>query len=725
MSETSMTTTKVVVVAANTITQPAALVEQMIRARAAGAEIAVVCNFDPESLSIGGELASFHQLDPRSPEYSRSLRRALAAASRPQRVWLLVERNRAVRRLLKDADVIVALDANAVHAVWELAQRHRRPAAVFGMAAAIKAVSLHQADPGRADRGRFDSARARTGVWYRQARQFGLVTGVSMARSALSPAVMRTRPGQRLWTATLAAPKVPDGVRRRMAFAVHSSLLRADRPGAAVVASARAVGRIKDGPIRADLLLREAAAEIKYGEPPSLKPAVAASLALTDSYLTTKAETKVAPIAYRAMRLLFSASLHVNSLTSTLAEQPESYLSEWHNSATGQKMAAPRGRSMAVAGPVASRPHRVAIVINSSDDEQGENDRGQVAEIIRRLDTSDVVELRVIDIAEHDELAELALLSRRMIEHLAVGKSIYANRVESLIRPHLEWADTVLVEGARAGAALVSLVDPGSTRVVVRMHYADLLNYWPQLIDFTRVGDVIFDAPHVRDFAVRVVPRLAGAQHPPLHVIAGAISAGMPALPKPDDARFTLAVIGVGAMATDPRWSVAVLRHLHERDQRYRLLLVGDGLNTGPAKINAYEDLLSRDIAELNGAVHRRSQHSDLSRLIAEVGVILNGSVRDGFPYAVIDGAASGAIPVVRDWPLGSAQDNGARTLLPADWVVDSAEQAAERILKLTSSNDVWREAGEITSRQVRDLWDRTAELEAFDAVLLGQGSAD
>jgi glycosyltransferase involved in cell wall biosynthesis len=306
-----------------------------------------------------------------------------------------------------------------------------------------------------------------------------------------------------------------------------------------------------------------------------------------------------------------------------------------------------------------------------------------------------------------------------------VGKSIYANRVESLIRPHLEWADTVLVEGARAGAALVSLVDPGSTRVVVRMHYADLLNYWPQLIDFTRVGDVIFDAPHVRDFAVRVVPRLAGAQHPPLHVIAGAISAGMPALPKPDDARFTLAVIGVGAMATDPRWSVAVLRHLHERDQRYRLLLVGDGLNTGPAKINAYEDLLSRDIAELNGAVHRRSQHSDLSRLIAEVGVILNGSVRDGFPYAVIDGAASGAIPVVRDWPFGSAQDNGARTLLPADWVVDSAEQAAERILKLTSSNDVWREAGEITSRQVRDLWDRTAELEAFDAVLLGQGSAD
>jgi glycosyltransferase involved in cell wall biosynthesis len=164
---------------------------------------------------------------------------------------------------------------------------------------------------------------------------------------------------------------------------------------------------------------------------------------------------------------------------------------------------------------------------------------------------------------------------------------------------------------------------------------------------------------------------------------------------------------------------------LHERDQRYRLLLVGDGLNTGPAKINAYEDLLSRDIAELNGAVHRRSQHSDLSRLIAEVGVILNGSVRDGFPYAVIDGAASGAIPVVRDWPFGSAQDNGARTLLPADWVVDSAEQAAERILKLTSSNDVWREAGEITSRQVRDLWDRTAELEAFDAVLLGQGSAD
>ncbi len=721
-----MIVTKMVVVAANAIAQPATVVEQMTRARAAGAEIVLVCNFDPEAVSIGGDLATCYRLDPQSPEHGRSLQRALAAGSRPLRVWLLVDRSRAVRRLIRDADVIVALDANAVHAVWELAQRYRRPAAVYGMAAGLKAVYRHQADPDRSDSGVLDSVRARVGVWYRQARHAGINAAASVARAAISPIIMRTRVGQQLWAATLATPKLPDVIRRRMTYAVHTSLLRADRPAAAVAASARAVGRIKDDPIRVDLLLREAVAEVKYDHhPPTLAPAVAASLALTDSYLAAKAENKVAPIAYRAMRLLFSPSLHVDTLTSALVEQPEAYLGQWRGSATVQKLVAPRGRSATRRGPVGSRPYRLAIVMDSKDDERGENDRGQATEIIRRLESLDTVELRVIDIAEHEELAELALQSKNMINHLVVGKSIYTNRVESLLRPHVDWADTVLIEGCRAGAAMTTLVDPGSTRVVIRAHYPDVLSYWPQLVDFGRVDDVIFDAAHVREFAVRVLPGLSSGQHPRLHVIAGAVNAHLPVLPKPDDARFTLAVIGVGAIATDPRWSVAVLRHLHQHDQRYCLFLVGDGLNTGRTKINDYEDMLSNDIAALGTAVHRRSQHSDLSRLLTDVGVILNGSVRDGFPYAVVNGAASGAIPVVRDWPFTSSGDNSARTLLPADWVVGSPEQAAERILKLTSSNDTWREAGDLASRLVREVWDPAAELAAFDAVLFGHDRRD
>ena len=93
----------------------------------------------------------------------------------------------------------------------------------------------------------------------------------------------------------------------------------------------------------------------------------------------------------------------------------------------------------------------------------------------------------------------------------------------------------------------------------------------------------------------------------------------------------------------------------------------------------------------------------DVPAALQDVGVVLSSSVRESFHMVLVEGAASGAVPVVRDWPYfpGSA-----RALFPPDWVVGTPAAAAQRILEATASDEVWRRAGQEAAKYVIDRWD-------------------
>jgi len=84
-------------------------------------------------------------------------------------------------------------------------------------------------------------------------------------------------------------------------------------------------------------------------------------------------------------------------------------------------------------------------------------------------------------------------------------------------------------------------------------------------------------------------------------------------------------------------------------------------------------------------------QQSDMPAALTEVGVVISSSVRESFHLGVVEGAASGAVPVVRDWPFFAGRKASARALFPAGWVVGSPAEAAERIRAATASEEVWR----------------------------------
>ncbi len=261
----------------------------------------------------------------------------------------------------------------------------------------------------------------------------------------------------------------------------------------------------------------------------------------------------------------------------------------------------------------------------------------------------------------------------------------------------------------------------------MRIHSFELFSQWPHLVNFARVDDVVVVSDHMRDLARVVTPQLRAASGPRLHVIPNATDLGRFVRPKTAEARFTLGLIGVNSVVKDPLWTLEVLRLVREHDPRYRLLMIGGWMDTAASvSVAEYDAILQRDLDELQavGAVRRIGHTDDVPAALADIGVIISSSVRESFHVALVEGAASGAVPVVRDWPFFAAGATGASTLFPREWVVATPAEAAKRILESTAAESDWLVAGKAASDHALATWDWTVTQGLFDQLLLGQAPA-
>ncbi|WP_349877982.1 glycosyltransferase family 1 protein [Micromonospora sp. HUAS YX12] len=404
--------------------------------------------------------------------------------------------------------------------------------------------------------------------------------------------------------------------------------------------------------------------------------------------------------------------LHFDRLTSPMSTDPGAFVATFRASTAARKLSQPRGRRTPAAPAPTDRPLRLLVTRLINDN--------FLSEILERYRAMPNVEVRFLDLHEDEVTRPLALSGSTVMEHLLAGDSSYGAKIEEWLRPHLDWADTVFVDWCQAAAVLFTLHDPGSTRIIVRLHSFEAFSFWPHLVDFSRVDDVVFVSDHLRDLATAVLPQLTDG--PRLRVIDNAMDLQRYPRSKPADARFNLGMVGFSSVAKDPRWTIEVLRKLRERDERYRLTLIGSNFNDRTSKpAKDYGKLLNQDLAELEplGAVRRYGQTDDVPAALQEVGVIVSSSVRESFHCGLVEGAASGAVPVVRDWPFFAGKPHGARTLFPADWVAESPAEAAERIFAATATEEQWREIGQAAAEHALKIWDWSVTQSGFDRLLL------
>jgi glycosyltransferase involved in cell wall biosynthesis len=516
--------------------------------------------------------------------------------------------------------------------------------------------------------------------------------------------------GRRAGRALLTAPGLSDASRQAWGRRIAGKLGRLGLPAEAAAARLAVAERVRQPAARAQWLMAAATDELAAAQIPAfIADAVTAELAIADRALARGDHDQAAESVNQVMQVLFHRAVHFDSLTSPMAPDPAGYLAPLHRSQVGRTLAAPRGRRTPAAPPPADRPHRLLFVSRGN-----ENFLGDIRERYQQSPDFDVRTLDMHAESEHKPAVRIPFL----LKHLLGGDPAYGQAIQDWLGPHIEWADTVFVEWCLVQAALVTAIDPGTTRIIVRLHLFEAFTMFPHLVDMSRVDDLVFVSEPLRDFTADVAPRLAEPGAPRTPVLTNAARLDRYHRPKRPDARFTLAQIGLSRIAKDPRWTFEVLRGLRRHDDRYRLILVGADLDGTPSpQAAAYHRQYAKELAELEAqdAVHRIGQTDDVAGVLTDVGVILSASVRESFHLGVIEGAASGAVPVVRDWPFFAGRAYSARSIFPADWMVETPAQAVERILAHTATEEIWLKTGEAAAQHAMMTWEWSVVQAQYD----------
>lgn len=438
----------------------------------------------------------------------------------------------------------------------------------------------------------------------------------------------------------------------------------------------------------------------------TVRSTAAATLRAADAALDENDVDRAVFLTALAVELYFLPRMHTTVQRSPLVDDPAAYLDDFSSSKVGHLLEHP---AHAHEHPADSLPsdRRTVTVVHSTH-------RDRIGTVVDALATH--ARVRVLDLALseprfRDGRPDVTTVRERILAGLGQHPILDHTRREALS------ADVVLVEGADKGLAWVTQVAPHGARIVVRLHASDTLGPWVHMVDWTRVSDLLVTSQHVRRATEALLgDRLADVR---LHIVHDAVETAGTDEPKLPGAEHTLGLVGWAERSKDPGWALELLALLRAQDPRWRLLLIGDDFHPKAIGVQAETARAFRRRAlahDLIDAVDYLGRTDRLSRHLRGVGWAVNSSLRESYPNTLMAMAATGAVPVVRDWPL-YARVGGARELLPEEWVVETPEEAAARILAAAPD---WAERSLETAQLVARDFSGEDAIEHMRSVVLG-----
>jgi glycosyltransferase involved in cell wall biosynthesis len=689
----------------------------------AGANVRVGCAFDTSGLATDGidavrRLAvNFGRLrDGRKPRRltpawvwlgirNRVVRARIRRAPIPLRTWLLARYDPWTREHAARANVLIATEQRGVYTVWRLARENQSAVAVLGFkpiqAAAedLRAVEL-LADKGRL---RIRTAAEVPDAWRSALRTFG-----------------RSRRGLLL----ASAPRVVRTLRRLRALDEAESVARA--------------ALAEDPPpdtaswLRLELTAAQlgAAAETRY----QLSSVVGEVLAISDAYVRAGRLEMAAELAVSVAETVFHRELHAEVARSPLADEPETFLAPLRSSLTYRALAAPAGslrdeltsRAVEIDSPhtldVASRASRPSPEASRHLLVVSDGNLHFVEGILEDLEEHARVETRRLMLRDQGPQFPRRDTMSMIVDRIGESLGRRVPEMEAADTEELRWADTVFVDWCDNAAMWALLHVPRDVRLVVRLHSIEAFSHQPHMMDWSRVADLIFVGAHVRDFMLRAAPTMACAGR--VHVLPNEMRLARFARPKQAGAGRTLAMVGWGQKVKDAAWAVEVLAELRARDQRWQLMLIGRDLADSQTTSGArYREMFRARIRQddVRDGLVFVPYTDDLPEVLRDAGFAISASLRESFGVGLCEGAASGAVPVVRNWPIYAAY-GGARAVFPADWVVSDVREAVRRILE--HCDDAARErAGEAAREHVVKTFDWPVVAPRYRDIFLGTPS--
>ena len=488
-------------------------------------------------------------------------------------------------------------------------------------------------------------------------------------------------------------------------------LVRANHTTEAIALYAEAERRCREPAHRLGLAIQRTRLELSVGTvPEDLWDRVREFLRLADDLVSAGDLVGAGVRIQQAFDLAFHRTLHFGDQASPLADDPDGFLAPLRDSTAFAALERPTSRTRTLPTAISGRPRRLLFVMMKN--------WHFIADIVTDYRATPGVDVRTIELMEFSDsplqARPLDLVTRRLHQSLATDPVT----VPEEVREAFDWADTVFVEWAQLALPWVSLLPDVDARVIVRLHSYEALTPHPLYADWSAIDDVVFVSPHIRALVEATVPGLSSG--PRRHTIPNRNLFASYRRPKLPSADHTLGMVGWNSITKDPAWTVDLLEQLLMHDDRWRLRLLGSdfsGSNLAGAG-SRYRDDLERRFGALGPAIERPGYCTDMPEALRHVGVIVSSSRREGTHEGLLQATASGAWPVVRNWPY-VARWGGARTMVRDDWVVDTPKEAAAALLEVVENSVRFGLLRQEAADWIASRYDWSVVRPALDALLL------
>lgn len=255
--------------------------------------------------------------------------------------------------------------------------------------------------------------------------------------------------------------------------------------------------------------------------------------------------------------------------------------------------------------------------------------------------------------------------------------------------PYLDWAEVVIAEFASKNALWYADHLRKDQRLIVHLHGYELLSDWIDDLKVDNVHSIVVASEMYRDRALAIKDWPSEK----LCVIGNSVSATDLLREKTSDARFHIGLAGYVPILKRFDRALDLLRILREEDPRYTLHMRGHSPwnYAWEWKKTAHQDAYREQFLRIGQEPLLREGISfepfgpDMGNWLRRIGWMLSTSTRETFHLAGIEGAASGAVPLV--W-----EREGSQEIFSDRWNFAGTEDVARFVLEHNGDQSAWEE---------------------------------
>ncbi|UAB87863.1 hypothetical protein I5192_11520 [Ruegeria sp. SCSIO 43209] len=251
------------------------------------------------------------------------------------------------------------------------------------------------------------------------------------------------------------------------------------------------------------------------------------------------------------------------------------------------------------------------------------------------------------------------------------------------------WADVVFCEWLTEGAVWMSHYLQEEKPLIVRLHSYEAFTAYPLIANFRRINGLVFIAPQIR----KVLTALVGEK-----ALLDTVTNVIPNIRDVSNFNFitretltkkTLGMTQYASANKDPIFALDILKELQVHDPSWRLRFVGKPWGSDVSDSEAqYQLNFKKRLSEFGDSVSVEGYTNDIASWYRSIGFVLSTSQREGSHESLVEGMLTGAIPVLRNWPM-MAPFGAPESVFPDLERVNTAAEAAAYILQASDQYEI------------------------------------